>query len=70
LTKWEKPYAFDTLAAAYAEAGNFDLAIKWQQNAIALESEEVVARDKYKDRLALYRKGKPYREEAKGKGLK
>jgi tetratricopeptide (TPR) repeat protein len=39
MTDWQDPDMIGTLAAAYAETGNFDEAIKWQQKAIDLTSE-------------------------------
>ena len=34
LTKWQDPGCLDVLAAAYAETGDFDSAIKWEARAI------------------------------------
>jgi hypothetical protein len=55
----------DTLAAAYAEAGDFEAAVKWQKKAIHLLTKEEAAkwRDKLEERLKLYQSGKTYREE-------
>jgi hypothetical protein len=53
----------DTLAAAYAEAGDFDKAVKWQQKAMDMAEDENTA--DCKSRLDLYKAGKPYREEPK-----
>ncbi|MFM9964113.1 MAG: tetratricopeptide repeat protein [Planctomycetaceae bacterium] len=52
-----------TLAAAYAEAGDFENAVKWQTRAVELAS----AADKpaLQTRLELFRSGKPFREEPK-----
>lgn len=36
LTQWNDPDAVDTLAAAYAEAGDYQSAVKWQTKAIDL----------------------------------
>ncbi len=61
-TKWEKWQTIDTLAAAYAEAGDFEKAKQYQQRTLALKltsAEEA----KVKERLALYQQRKPYREE-------
>ncbi len=54
------PNILDTLAAAYAEAGDFSNATRTQQQAI----EQVVAAKKadYTTRLELYKLGQPYRE--------
>ncbi len=63
---WEEPDALDALAAAYAEGGDFDAAIRWQARAIAMLADGPT-RDEYRSRLALYRAGKPYRETAPGR---
>ena len=62
------PAMLDTLAAAYAEAGRFDDAIATQQRAIDLldapSGETAEAQPDpggYRERLALYRTGQPYR---------
>ena len=49
-----------TLAAAHAEAGQFDQAVRWQEKAIPLAPE--AQRDVLRRRLELYQQGKPYRE--------
>jgi len=56
-------YHLDTLAAAYAEAGRFEEAVKAEREALELlgtEDEKAVA--EYTERLRLYEAGKPYRE--------
>ena len=61
LTDWKGPNSLGTLAAAYAEAGQFDKAVEWQQKATDLAPESEKA--DYGSRLKLYQEGKPYREE-------
>lgn len=52
--------AIDTLAAAYAEIGDFDNAIKYQEEAIKKTTSPTVKK-KYSARLRLYQQEKPYR---------
>ena len=65
LTRFEKPVLVGTLAAAYAEAGNFDLAIQTAQKArdLALAAGNKAVADKNEGLLALYKTGKPFRRE-------
>ena len=60
LSDWKNADHLGTLAAAYAEAGDFDKAVKWQEKADKLYAE---AEDKKEgeERLTLYRDKKPYR---------
>ena len=51
--------ALDTLAAAYAEAGNFDEAVRWQEKAAQLAPDHKV--DMLRRRLELYESGEPFR---------
>jgi tetratricopeptide (TPR) repeat protein len=53
--------AMDTLAAAYAEAGDFVEAVRWQEK--ALEDPSFKNNVNYRRRLELYRDKKPYRQE-------
>jgi tetratricopeptide (TPR) repeat protein len=55
---------FDALAAAYAEAGDFALAVKWQTKAIEALAMGSVEEEPMADRLALYQNKLPYREPA------
>ena len=61
LTGWTDPEMLGTLAAAYAEAGDFDAAVKWQTRANALYSEPEKKTDG-EARLKLYQARKPYRQ--------
>ncbi len=60
-TEWKDAGFLDTLAAAYAEAGDFEKAVEWQTKAMNLAPEEEKA--DYRSRLELYESGKPYRDE-------
>ncbi len=74
LTRWADPDCLDTLAAAYAEAGDYDSAVKWQKKAIELLRKDVPSTLKramnfggrrgvgFEDRLAFYKGRKPTRE--------
>ncbi len=58
---WISPGLIDTLAAAYAETGDFENSIKWEKKAIAIAKDEA-EKQAMKGRLELYKAGKPYRE--------
>jgi len=63
LTNWKNAHYVGTLAAAYAETGDFDSAVKQQKKAIdLLTEEEEELRADFEERLKLYQSGKPYRE--------
>lgn len=61
LTQWQNAGYIDTLAAAYADAGDFEKAVKYQTQ--VLEDEALVRREgaEIKERLELYKQKKPYR---------
>jgi tetratricopeptide (TPR) repeat protein len=63
LKEWKDANSLDTLAAAYAETGDFDSAVNWQTKARDMASEREKA--DYQSRLDLYIAHKPYREEEK-----
>jgi tetratricopeptide (TPR) repeat protein len=65
LAEWKKAACLGTLAAAYAEVGRFDEALKWQQKALATPGYPLEQVEKGKLRLQLYAEGKPWREEMK-----
>ncbi|HWH77887.1 MAG TPA: hypothetical protein VNT76_10970, partial [Candidatus Binatus sp.] len=60
LSHRREPNMLDTLAAAYAETGDFEKAVTTQKEAIALLKEEV-QRNSYRERLKLYQSKKPCR---------
>jgi tetratricopeptide (TPR) repeat protein len=61
-SEWKIPAYFSALAVAYAEAGDFDNAIIWENK--YLESNPPKdAQEKARQRLSLYEQKKPYHEE-------
>jgi tetratricopeptide (TPR) repeat protein len=65
LTQWKRPDFLDSLAAAFAEQGDFASAIEWERKAIKLgATKKEFARDA-RQRLELYQAGQPFREKAK-----
>jgi tetratricopeptide (TPR) repeat protein len=63
LTSWEAPYFLAVLGAAWAELGEFDEAIKWQQQALKSARYDRADGDKARQRIGLYENRTPYREE-------
>ncbi len=59
-TDYAKPHILSTLAAAFAEAGQFEKAIKWSQKAVDMEDPE--HQEQLAKELASYQKGQPWRE--------
>ncbi len=62
LTEHQKAHILSTLAAAYAETGDFDNAKKWSQKAVDLGSEDLDTNEQLKKELASYGEKKPWRE--------
>jgi len=74
-TKFETPHVLSTLAAAYAETGDYENAVKWSQKAVELSQKDVDAakedddrkklqadHDQLKKELESYHQHKPVRE--------
>jgi len=61
LSGWEWPAAIAVLAAAHAESGDFDKAVAWQTKAAEMVAPK--RRAEYRERLQLYKSGRPYRQE-------
>ncbi|MBP89313.1 MAG: hypothetical protein CMJ64_21800 [Planctomycetaceae bacterium] len=61
LTGWSNSSFIDTLAAAHAESGDFEAAAECQQKAIDSDPEGFY-QEEFRERLALYQSGMPYRE--------
>jgi hypothetical protein len=64
ITKYEQPHILSTLAAAYAETGDFDKAREWSQKAVDLnkEGQDADITEELAKELASYRENKPWRE--------
>ncbi|MBL9093106.1 MAG: tetratricopeptide repeat protein [Planctomycetaceae bacterium] len=65
LNQWKRTSNIVALAAAYAEDGKFDLAVKYQRQAVQAAGQELKA--EFQERLELYQSGKPYHEKAGAK---
>jgi len=68
LTEYKKPHILSTLAAAYAETGQFEKAVEWSQKAVELgrESKEPQL-EQLEAELESYRKKEPWRERTEAK---
>jgi tetratricopeptide (TPR) repeat protein len=64
LTGWKNADHFDTLAAAYAEAGDFDKAIEYQRKALSVPAFEKQFGAEVRKRLDLFARKTPYRDPA------
>jgi Flp pilus assembly protein TadD len=66
LTGYSKPHILSTLAASYAESGDFETAKKWSQKAVERGAEDADTdddtRSQLKQELASYESKKPWRE--------
>jgi tetratricopeptide (TPR) repeat protein len=62
LTKWKDADTLSTLAAAHAECGHFDEAVKWQKKALKIGFDDAEDTKAAREQLKLYEAGKPYRE--------
>jgi tetratricopeptide (TPR) repeat protein len=61
LTEYKQAHIVSTLAAAYAEAGDFDAAVKWSKQAVELGPEAL--KEQLGKELESYQAKKPWREE-------
>ncbi|MCU0978915.1 MAG: tetratricopeptide repeat protein [Pirellulaceae bacterium] len=62
VTEYKKPHVLSTLAAAYAETGDFDSAVKWSGKAVEMGVKEKEVDDQLKKELESYQQKKPWRE--------
>ena len=65
LTHYGLPGYLDTLAAAYAEGGLFEDAVRWQEKALEFPEFAKTQGDAARKRIDLYRKGQPYHQPPK-----
>jgi len=59
-SQWTRPALLDTLAAAHAEAGQFEAAVRWQFRAVELAAE--ARKPTYQSRVRLYEMRQAYRD--------
>ncbi|PHS05455.1 MAG: hypothetical protein COA78_15320 [Blastopirellula sp.] len=62
VTEYKEPHILSTLAAAYAEAGNFDKAKEWATKAVDLVEEDDKNAEQLSKELESYKQEKPWRE--------
>jgi len=60
LSEWKRPSSLDMLAAAYAETGDFNQAIKWETKYLETPGLSEKETTNGKSRLALYQARQPY----------
>ena len=65
LAEWKDAFAVETLAAAYAETGDFASALRWQKKAITLMGPADAALPDARLRLSLYESRKPFRDDSR-----
>jgi tetratricopeptide (TPR) repeat protein len=61
LSEWKNANYVDTLAAAFAENGNYNAAVQYEERAINLANPQDTNRFEMQRRLSLYRQNQPYR---------
>jgi hypothetical protein len=62
LTEWKNGGWIDTLAAAYAEAGDFKRAIEFQERALQTGKPADSEQNEMQERMSLYEQSKPFRD--------
>jgi TPR repeat protein len=65
ITQWKDANFIGTLAAAYAEIGNFSKAINYAQQSLKMTSLEAAERREMEHCLSLFKHRRPYRDEHK-----
>jgi len=61
-TDFKAAHILSTLAAAYAETGDFKAAIEWSEKAVKAGGDEAETNEQLAKELANYKEGKPWRE--------
>jgi tetratricopeptide (TPR) repeat protein len=64
LLEWKDEDTIDTLAAAYAEAGDFDSAVRYEQEALGTKGISAEDSKIFRYHLELFKQHQPYRETA------
>jgi tetratricopeptide (TPR) repeat protein len=62
ITKYQRPHILSTLAAGYAEKGDWETALKWSSKAVELGVKDDMIDDQLKKELESYKEKKPWRE--------
>ncbi|HUG67929.1 MAG TPA: tetratricopeptide repeat protein [Pirellulaceae bacterium] len=63
VSNFEKSHIISTLAAAHAETGDFENAVKWSKKCVEMGIEELPDQiEQLRDELKHYEEGKPFRE--------
>jgi tetratricopeptide (TPR) repeat protein len=65
LTGWSDPDCIDNLAAACAESGQFEEAVRWQSKALEFPTFRGPSRENALARVKLYQGRQPYRTEGR-----
>lgn len=63
LTHWQKWWCLDTLAAAHAEVGNFDQAVKFERQSLSESSLSPKQRAQLEKHLSVFEQRKPFRDD-------
>jgi hypothetical protein len=61
LSSWKNHRYIDALAAAYAEAGDFEAAIQSETSAKSIAGQDDITKNNYDSRLKLYEEKTPFR---------
>lgn len=64
-TDYKRPHIISTLAAGYAEAGDFETALKWSSKAVELGGADEGIKEQLQKELDSYKAKKPWRETQK-----